>query len=248
MRKTVDTLGSKTEKEMEKGGFEKKVENRAFVGYGHGHKNPFIRDLECHGFYKTSDYRKKKNEYFEQYNSDIPEEVFRLTKRFKDLIREMVDFEDLLGKSASVKSIMEIEDKEAFYQMNFFEFLVDLAGGDNPSLKIIFGADFYYRYCGEVDKSIKKNSTEYSKQMPYVLIMAHLFDEMRSNGFVRNNSTEPDSFKYRLLSCYQDLGISVLNDDLIMKKPNSGFKYATYIRKLYGWVGNLNKIENHSKY
>lgn len=59
---------------------------------------------------------------------------------------------------------------------------------------------------------------------------------------------EPDSFKYRLLSCHQDMGINVLNDDMIVKKPDSGVKYATYIRKLYGWVGKLNRIENHSKY
>lgn len=221
-----DILVFKEKNYMTREELKKQIERGEGAGHGHG---------------------KTRNTFLEEYNilhgkskpKSLKTELL-LINEFDCFISELVHCTEQFGRSEAFKTIACSRlDIASFYKQSFIEFLADLSSGDSKFLSNLFGEEFWNK---NVEKNLKYSRIEesdYSKQIPYVLIMANMFDRMSANGIIK----EKTNFQHRLLCLYQDLGIRILYGDDSTPRPNSAVKYISYIRQLYEWVGQLSKMK-----
>ena len=194
-------------------------------GYGHSRRNPFLEEYNImHGKTKPKCLK-----------TDL-----LLINDFDSFVSDLVNYSERFGRSEAFNTIACSRFNIAsFYKQNFFEFLADLSSGDNKFLCELFGEEYWKKNVEKVRKWSRIGESDYSKQIPHILIMANMFDRMSNNGLIK----EKKNFQYRLLCLYQDLGIRILYGDDSTPRPGSAIKYITYIRQLYEWIGQLAKME-----
>lgn len=193
-------------------------------GCGNGRRNPFLEDYEImHGKARPKCMK-----------TDL-----LLINELEGFVYDLVDYGEKFGRSGVFNTAACSRfDMASFYKQNFFEFLADLSSGDSVFLRKLFGEEYYNKNAEGIRRFSRTGESDYTTQIPYVLIMANMFDRMSANGLIK----EKKNFQYRLLCLYQDLGMMILYGKDSTPRPGSAVRYITFIRQLHEWIGQLNNM------